>query len=321
MQGGATPSRREFIAGIITTAVASHAIADELSVPRAHGESCTFGFGTYGMKSLSTEDAIRAIADVGFDSVMLDCSAGFDADPLHLSASRRGDIRKLLNDRGLRLPSVIDDLHPDASDEKNTKQEDHLKAVAGLCRDLSPDRPVAIETMLGGSAEWAKARPPYIRRVEGWVKIAAAHDLTLAIKPHSGTSMYLPQQAIEIIKALGAPPRLRLCYDYSHFVLTDLSLDESIRISLPWTAVVVMKDALLENGKRIFKLSGETKLIDYPALLKQLYSGGYRGDFSCEISSMIWKKTGYDPVQTARQCYANLAPAFAAAGVPRPNRK
>ena len=45
----------------------------------------------------------------------------------------------------------------------------------------------------------------------------------------------------------------------------------------------MMKDGAIEDGKAVFKLPGETGEIDYPALLRQFYQGGYRGDFNCEV--------------------------------------
>ena len=315
-------SRRQFAAAGLSLVGAGLCRAESPArAAKPPANSCTFGFGTYGMGSLTTEQAVRAIAEIGFDSVMLDCAAGLDADPARMSADRRGRIRRLLADTPLRLPAVIDELHPDSDDRKNAVHQDHLKAVAQLCHDLTPDQPVIVETILGGAAPWAQAKALFLRRLAVWTKIAEASEATLAIKPHSGMSLSRPEQAVELFRELDSPPRLKLCYDYSHFVLTDLTLAETIRTSLPWTVSVVIKDAVLEGGKRVFKLPGETGLIDYPAMLRQFFAGGYRGDFNCEISSQIWRKPGYDPIATAKKCYANISPAFAAASVPRPARK
>ena len=59
---------------------------------------------------------------------------------------------------------------------------------------------------------------------------------------------------------------------------------------------------------------------DYAPLLRQFYQGGYRGDVCCEVSGLVSGKPGYDPAAAAKQCYAVLSRAFAAAEVPRLKR-
>jgi hypothetical protein len=91
-------------------------------------------------------------------------------------------------------------------------------------------------------------------------------------------------------------------------------------VALPWTGFVAIKDVAMENGKAVFKLPGETKQIDYTDLVRRFHEGGYRGDYNCELSAMVFKKPGFDCLAAARTSYANIAPAFAAAGVARVRR-
>ncbi|MBN2307405.1 MAG: sugar phosphate isomerase/epimerase, partial [Candidatus Hydrogenedentes bacterium] len=64
-------------------------------------------------------------------------------------------------------------------------------------------------------------------------------------------------------------------------------------------------------------LPGESGTIDYAVLLRLFYAGGYRADVCCEVSGVVSGKPGYDPVAAANTSYANVAPAFEEAGVPR----
>jgi sugar phosphate isomerase/epimerase len=318
------PTRRHFIASAIAAGSAvslRHFAHAEPPPSDASKIPCTLGFGTYGMKSLKTEDALRALLDIGFDSILLACMPKWDADPATLSAPRRADLRRQLADSGLRLTGVLDDLHPGIDAKANGLQSDRLRLVGRLGHDLAPNQPVVFETTLGGKGDWTTNKPVFLPALADWVKVAEAEEITIAVKPHRGTPMSRPEQAIELFSELGKPARLRMCYDYSHFVHRDMPLDETIRTSLPWTSFITMKDAAIEDGKAVFKLPGETGEIDYPALLSQFYHGGYRGDFNCEVSSMISRKPGYDPIAAAKTCYANMAPAFVAAGVPRPAKK
>jgi inosose dehydratase len=69
-----------------------------------------------------------------------------------------------------------------------------------------------------------------------------------------------------------------------------------------------------ENHEFLLAGDGETDYTFYFGLLKEL---GYNGFVSIEVSSMIQRKPGYDPVAAARLCYDRLAPLFAKAGVTR----
>jgi len=271
------------------------------------------------MKSLATEQAIGLLAEIGYDSVELAAVAGWDADPATLKPDRRAAIRRRLGDTGIRLTALMESLPPSADDARHKAQVDRIKAAAQLAHDLAPDSPPPVETVLGGT-EWAKSKPLFLKRLADWVKAAESADAVIAIKPHRGNALSRPEEAVELFGELGNSPRLRMVYDYSHFAGRDMPMADTIRTSLPWTVFVSIKDVVVENGREVFKLPGETGLIDYSAMIKQFHAGGYSGDFNCEVSAMISKVSGYDPLKAAKQCYAAVAPAFDAAGVARMNR-
>lgn len=277
----------------------------------------TLGFNTYGMKSVTTEEAMRELAKIGFDSVQLDCTAGCDADPGNLSAGRRAGIHKLAGELGLKLTAIQGANNPTVDEKKHAEGIERLKVLAQLVHDLDGERPPLIEIGLGGRDAFEKMKPLFVRRVAEWVKIADAMAVRIVVKPHRDTSMDRPEQAVELFKELGTPERLRMSFDYSHFALRDMPLADAIRVALPWTGFVAIKDVATENGKAAFKLPGETGAIDYTDLVRRFHEGGYRGDYNCEISSMVFKKPGFDCLAGARTSYANIAPAFDAAGVKR----
>ena len=297
----------------------SRARAAESTQPTTAPAGITFGFSTYGTKSLATEEAITTLAEIGYDSVELAAVAGWDADPAGLGADRRAAIRRRLGDTGIRLTALMDNLPPSADEARHKIHVERIKAAAQLAHDLAPDSPPPLETVLGGT-DWAKSKPLFVKRLSDWVKAAESADLVIAIKPHRGNALSRPEEAVELFGELGNSPRLRMVYDYSHFAGRDMPMADTIRTSLPWTVFVSIKDVVVENGREVFKLPGETGLIDYPAMIKQFHAGGYRGDFNCEVSAMISKVSGYDPLKAAKQCYTAIAPAFEAAGVTRMKR-
>jgi sugar phosphate isomerase/epimerase len=154
-------------------------------------------------------------------------------------------------------------------------------------------------------------------RLADWVRVAEEQKFTFAIKPHRMQAMSRPEDAIWLFQQLGEPPRLRMVYDYSHFHRRDpeMTIAGTVARSLPWTAYVASKDAVVKDGKVVFALTGEGGEFDHAEIVKAFVAGGYTGDFCCEVSSQIWKANGYDAAVATQTSYRNLAEAFKRAGV------
>ena len=108
-----------------------------------------------------------------------------------------------------------------------------------------------------------------------------------------------------------------MCYDYSHYDFRGMTLEDTIKIALPYTAHIAIKDAIEVDGRVRFVNPGLGGRIDYARLIRLFHAGGYRGDVCCEVSGQVWNVKGYDPVASAKQCYRSIAPAFKKAGVKR----
>ena len=170
--------------------------------------------------------------------------------------------------------------------------------------------------MLGGGT-WEEKKELFRDRLTDWVDAAAQSRVVLAIKPHRGGALSRPEEAIWLIRELGDSPWLRMVYDYSHYAFREMPLEETVRTALPYTAHLVVKDAVRDGEKVVFALPGASGTFDYAQLLRLFYDGGYRGDVCCEVSSMVSRKPDYDPVVAAKACYEAMARAFEKAKVPR----
>ncbi len=276
----------------------------------------TLGFSTYGMKSLKTEVAIEAIARIGYDAVELTVWPEWDCAPDNVTATRRREIRQLLDEKSLKLTSLMEHLYPTEDDAKHAAGLERLEKVYQLARDLAGDKPPIVQTVLGGG-NWDAKKSLFRDRVGDWAELGQKHGIVTCIKPHRGGGMSQPSEAIWLIQQLDDSPWLRMVYDYSHYAFRDIDLVESVRAALPFTAHVAVKDAVQQNGKVRFELPGTAGTIDFVTLLKELNAGGYRGDISCEVSGMVSGKPGYQPIPAAETCYKNLAAAFKSAGVSR----
>lgn len=286
--------------------------------PTAPG-AMTLSIGTYSLKGLSLDDAIGLVAALGYDGIELATQNGFSAEPTSLSPPRRAEIRRRLGDSGLVPTALMEQLTPDGDRKKRRAGVERLERVLDLARDLAPGHPPLVQTVLGGGT-WDEKKTLFRDCLADWQAAAAERQVVLAIKPHRGGALSRPDEAIWLIRQLGDSPWLRMVYDYSHYAFRDMPLEETVRTALPFTAHVVVKDAIRDGDRVAFALPGESGTFDYAALLRLLEAGGYRGDVCCEVSSMVSNRPGYDPAKAARTCYANMARAFSQSGVPRARR-
>ena len=308
-----TLNRRQAICLSAAALVHSRAAGDK----QTKSTTCTLGFGAYGLPTLTTEQAIDAVADAGYDSIELYVLADRDLDAGKVPKLRRKHLHKQLSDKGLHLSSLMENLRPIDSPERHASDLKRLKAACYLAADLNPDQPPAVQTVIGGK-NWPDVRDLCAERLKDWADVAQATGVTVAIKPHRGSAMSKPEHAAWVLKQLGNPPGLRMWFDYSHYAFRDLPMDKMVQQALPITAGVAVKDAVKVGDRVSFDLPGKSGTIDYSKLLKLLYTGGYRGDICVEVSAAVWKKEGYDQIAALRDCYDHLSNSFRDAGVPRP---
>lgn len=315
-------ARRKFLFG--AAAIASWTLGRSSFVrasdpPRTIG----LGFSLYGMRSLATGAALRAVAEIGYDCVELPVMSDWPADSARLAKESRRELRGQLVERGLRLTSLMENLRLLADDAQHHANLDRLKRAAELAHDLAPEQPAGvqphmplIETILGGAAgEFDVVKERFALRLRDWSKVLAEAKVLLAIKAHVNNATQRPEQLVWLLNQV-ASPWLQAAYDYSHFQIQGLALKETLNLMLPQTVFIHVKDTEHAQGKRGFLLPGEGT-IDYAALLRQVGASAYRGDVIVEVSSQISNKSGYDPLAAARQCYNHLADAFTRSGVKR----
>lgn len=270
----------------------------------------TLGYSSYALPGKTPQEAIRLIAAAGYDSIEL-CIFPMETLPQGESLQ---EIQHLLQETGLKLPSLMENLKPLGSAEEYQQSTERLKQACDFARKF--ERQPLIQTVLGGK-DWESSKDRCRDRLAAWQEIAADAEIVLAIKPHRGHAMSRPENARWLIQSLGDSSYLRICYDYSHFIYRDMSMPETLAECLPMLAHVAVKDAEQINGKIEFKAPGDVGTIDYAALIRQLAHAGYQGDVCVEVSSQVWRQPGYRFDKTMSDSYRVLAAAFEKAGVHR----
>lgn len=274
------------------------------------------GFSTYGLPGQSLENAVELAQRVGYDALEVCVMKGREQFDDQLSHNRRRAIRRVLRDHDIELPSLMENLQPLQSAEQHRADLDQLKRTCNLAHDFNPNSPPIIQTVVGGK-DWEGQKGLLRDRLSDWIDIANSHEVTIAIKPHRGHAMSRPTHALWLKEQLGNPANLKMCFDYSHFVLRDMSIESSVKDSLPMLAGVAVKDAKLVDGRVRFALPGESDTIDYKKLLSCLYNSGYRDPICVEVSSQVWRQPDYDPVGAMEQSYVAISDAMTRARIPK----
>jgi len=309
-------TRRQIIAG--AGAIASNLSLDTFATiaEEKTGDGIALTFSTYGLPEYPLAKAIDEIADTGYDGIEICVAPNSLTATDKLTPDERRKARQQLQERGLRLGSLMSHLQPLGSAKQHARDTERLKNDCELAHELSPNNPPVIQTVLGGK-NWDESKQKCRDRLADWATIAAEHEVVVAVKPHRGHAMSRPAESAWVIEQLGSPKHLRMWYDYSHFIFRDMPLPQTILVSLPILAGVAVKDAIEQDGKVRFLLPGAAGTIDYPQLCKLLYDGGFRDAICIEVSSQVWKQPDYDARQAMQKSYRVLSSAMTKASVPR----
>lgn len=266
----------------------------------------SLGFSLYGMKTLLLERALSECARIGYRNVELALMTGFPTDPAKLTPDFRASVRRQLRAAGLPVSSLIVNLSLAGDAKGQAAVLETLRLAAMFAAEIDPANPPVIQTVLGGKpAEWDEKKAQMAERLRAWDAAAAERGVTVAIKAHVSSAVNSPDRLLWLFQQ-AAGRNVALAYDYSHFALAGLTLEESLRPLAPHTKFVHVKDGRMEGKEVRFLLPGEghTDFAHYFRLLRQ---SGYRGAVVVEVSAQISNRPGYDPIAAAERSYAALS--------------
>lgn len=306
-----TLTRRDWL--ITSSALAATSwLQDEAAGFNPAVHSPQLGFSLYGMKALPLAEALAQCAAIGYRAIELPVLADWPADTKSFSAAAQKDFQNGLGKHKLRLSAIMENLPILGDEAKHRQNLDRLKSAAELAKKLAPNDSTLVETVLGGKpAQWDEVKQQIVDRLGDWSKAMADARVRLAIKAHISNAIQTPEQLRWVLDRVDNE-WVTAAYDYSHFELQKLSIDESLK---PFSNggqpihFVHVKDAQGEPAKFQFLLPGEGK-INYDDLFAALAKRNYRGDIVVEVSGQIFSKPGYDGVAAAKKCFTALSPAM-----------
>ena len=286
------------------------------SAADAAGESVSpgfsLGFSLYGTKQLPLDESLRACAAAGFRHVELCLNPGFPTEPAAFPPAARKATADLLHELGLAVPCLMIQIPLVCDDATQRASLDVIGAAAAVGRDLTPEHPPILETVVGGSpVRWEEQKAGMVQRLREWAARAEQERVVLAIKAHVASAMNTPERLLWLLDHTGSPA-IQAAYDFSHFELQGIDLDQSLTQLLPRTRFIHVKDAAGNPARPRFLLPGQgrTDYVRYFRLLGQLR---YAGPVCVEVSGQLSNQPDYDPraaiVETSRVLSRALADA------------
>ncbi|MEG8278149.1 sugar phosphate isomerase/epimerase family protein [Streptomyces sp. AHA2] len=246
-----------------------------------------FGYGTNGLADLRLDDALRMLADLGYDGVGLTLDH-MHLDPLaHDLAARTHRVAKRLDALGLDVtvetgaryvldprrkhgPSLLD---PDGDDR--ARRADLLVRAVRVAADLGAH---AVHCFSGVVPDGTDTDTAWKRLTEALTPVletASAAGIPLAVEPEPGHLLATLADFHRLRRALGDPETLGLTLDIGHCqCLEPLSPAECVRDAAPWLRHVQIED--MRRGVHEHLPFGDGE-IDFPPVLAALAATGYQG--------------------------------------------
>jgi sugar phosphate isomerase/epimerase len=217
--------------------------------------------------------ALDAIAEAGYRHVgiMTTKPAGDQKWILITAATapeKAAAVGEEVRNRGLSVPSLYG-----TGFERSKSAAEGVKALERLIDNARACG--ARNLLLGGTGATGEAYDLYYEIIAECCDYARAHNMGMSIKPHGGTNATGPQcrKAIEKV----GKKEFRIWYDPGNtFYYSDGKLDPVDDVTTVSDLVVGMcvKDYLPPKNVQVTPGTGR---VDFPAVLKRLVTGGFRG--------------------------------------------
>lgn len=305
-------SRRMCLKSMAASSILSSGLITRLpmtaAAPAIPGQP-SLGFSLYGMKSLPLEVALSTCAEIGYSHVEFSLNEGYPTEPKSFSADARRAAISKLKELKLSLPCLMVLMSLTADDQAHRQALELISVAGKLSHELVPEAPPILETVLGGSpAKWDEQKEGMASRLRDWATAAEKANCTIAIKAHIGSAVNSPERLLWLLEQVPSPA-IQVAYDYSHFQLQGIALEDSLAQLLPRTKFIHVKDSTGTAAKFQFVLPGEgqTDYVRYFRLLKQ---HAYTGPVCVEVSGQVFKQPDYEPIAAARKCYQTLSSAL-----------
>lgn len=272
---------------------------------------------TWGMMNVGIEEVIPAVAKIGYRGIELAVTPRFPTDLYNLDAAARARIAALCREHDLIISAVAGHTSVCEDDpDKNAANMQRLRDTINLADELrQAHQPAIVCSLLGGHVDdWGRVKDRVVERVAALGDYAATRGVIFACEPHSGTAFDLPRKAVWLMEQVNHPA-VRINFDISHFDILAIPTAESVPQMVPWSAHTHVKDQRGIYPYHEFLTPGAGPF-DFIGYLRAMHAAGYTGWIGMEVSVMVQRQPGYDPLVDAALGYYALKHAFCMSGAP-----
>ena len=265
------------------------------------------------MREWPVERQIRLVSRAGYLGICLVSGPELPFDAMRIDHAERRRTRRLLDEAGLAVTAIASHVN---LLEADAARLDRVRTALEVAADLAADAgPPPVITMGYGTPEgYAVQRQVLAERFGELASHASRTGGVVALEPHVGQAMDLPEKVVWLLQAVNSP-HFRLNLDNSHFEVMGRDLDDYLPMLVPWAVHTDLKDQRGRSPDHEFLVPGEGAF-DYARYLRAMYALGYTGYVTVEISAMVQRRPGYDPGDVAARSFRTLTAAADAAGVP-----
>jgi len=275
------------------------------------------GYSLWGMPRVPVEESLPALAAMGYQGVELSVRQEWNTELAALDGPYRAKIARLLDDTGLVLSAVAAHQNLCDLDEQATEASmAYLRASMDLAAELAqPGEPPIVASLVGGAPDdWDGRKELLAQRIHALGEYAQAQGVILAVEPHSGTALDLPDKTIWLLDQV-AHPAVKLNFDISHMDVMGIGIDECVPTMAPYAIHTHVKDQRGLWPQHEFLTPGEGPF-DFEHYLRAMHAASYGGFVVAEVSVMVQRRGDYEPMAHAQLAYDTLERAFQATGVP-----
>jgi sugar phosphate isomerase/epimerase len=279
-------------------------------------------FSAWAMRDLPLEQQLDIVAHAGYVGICLVSDPHFNSlDPANTSPAERRRVRALLDSNNLALTAIAGHANPLEPDPSVRHANlDRIRAGLDLAADLAgPNGPPPLVSMGYGTPEtYAADREALAQRFSELAQHAATTGGVLALEPHVGQAMDLPEKVEWLMQAVDSP-HFRLNLDNSHFEVMGRAMDEYVPMLVPYAVHTDLKDQRGRSPAHEFLVPGEGDF-EYARYLRALETAGYAGYLTIEISVMVQRRPDYDPAEVAARSFRTVVEAAREVSVPLVHR-